>query len=79
MAAQVSCGVSEIIPASPPIAPAMSSRTNTRPISKMMARFFLGSVLLDSNGLCFFDYRRFQCGAALRVAAFAKNADRRGK
>ena len=43
MAAQVSCGVSEIIPASPPIAPATSSRTSTRPISKMIARIFLGS------------------------------------
>src|ERR1700675_611538 len=79
MAAQVSGGGSELFPASPPIAPGMWSRTSTRPMSKMMARIFLGARFLDSNGLRFFDYRRFHCGVALRVAAFAKNADHRGK
>src|ERR1700693_3101439 len=62
------------MPASPPIAPAISSRTSTRPISKTMARRFLGSRvlgagLLGSNGLCFFGYRRlYCCVAALCVA-----------
>ena len=59
----------------------------------MMARHFLGFQVwvrfLGSNGLGFFDtevsashvvaIHRVHCGATLRFAAFAKNADHRGK